>query len=203
MEVLPTPASPTKTGLFLDRLPRIRIVRSSWTSRPTSGSRFPSSAAFVRSSAKRKVSVRRSSGSSSLGVAASSAAAVTGTDGEACSSSFAKTFFRVSSALSHRSMCPINFVPRLSSCAIKAFRTCSELTIAQSSIFATCRASSKTFVASCVSGISTFLPPVPVPTMSWSFPRASCKEMPTASKALHPFSLPSARIPTTSISVPT
>mmetsp|Transcript_21977 Transcript_21977/g.58826 ORF Transcript_21977/g.58826 Transcript_21977/m.58826 type:complete len:274 (+) Transcript_21977:1857-2678(+) len=49
MDVLPTPASPTSTGLFLERRPRMRMVRLSSSSRPMSGSILPSRAASVRS----------------------------------------------------------------------------------------------------------------------------------------------------------
>ena len=47
--VLPTPVSPTKTGLFLVRRQRIRITRVISESRPITGSRCPSRAKFVKS----------------------------------------------------------------------------------------------------------------------------------------------------------
>src|SRR5277367_6044743 len=49
MAVLPTPGSPMSTGLFFVRRQRIWIARSSSRSRPTSGSSWPSIAAWVRS----------------------------------------------------------------------------------------------------------------------------------------------------------
>ena len=47
--VLPTPGSPTKTGLFFRRRQRICTVRSSSASRPTSGSIRPARASSLRS----------------------------------------------------------------------------------------------------------------------------------------------------------
>ena len=47
--VLPTPASPTSTGLFLCRRPRICRARSTSVPRPISGSKAPSAARAVRS----------------------------------------------------------------------------------------------------------------------------------------------------------
>ena len=49
MAVLPTPASPIRTGLFLVRRERIRITRRISTSRPITGSSFPSRANLVKS----------------------------------------------------------------------------------------------------------------------------------------------------------
>src|SRR3954469_5332784 len=46
--VLPTPGSPTSTGLFLVRRERICMIRSISTSRPTTGSSLPSEASLVR-----------------------------------------------------------------------------------------------------------------------------------------------------------
>ncbi len=46
--VLPTPASPTKSGLFLRRRQSTRMVRSSSSSRPISGSMLPSAARSSR-----------------------------------------------------------------------------------------------------------------------------------------------------------
>ena len=48
MAVLPTPASPTKSGLFLRRRHRIWMVRSTSNSRPMSGSILPSLAIWLR-----------------------------------------------------------------------------------------------------------------------------------------------------------
>mmetsp|Transcript_47391 Transcript_47391/g.90491 ORF Transcript_47391/g.90491 Transcript_47391/m.90491 type:complete len:415 (+) Transcript_47391:1365-2609(+) len=47
--VLPTPGSPMRMGLFFVRRPRIWVTRSISLERPTTGSRRPSSACFVRS----------------------------------------------------------------------------------------------------------------------------------------------------------
>ena len=47
--VFPTPGSPIRTGLFLVRRHRIRITRRISSSRPITGSIFPSSACFTRS----------------------------------------------------------------------------------------------------------------------------------------------------------
>ena len=58
MAVLPTPGSPTKTGLFFERRPRMRIVLSSCCSRPIIGSRVPARARSVRSSPYFRVSSR-------------------------------------------------------------------------------------------------------------------------------------------------
>ena len=52
MAVLPTPASPRRTGLFLVRRPRICIVRSISFSRPMTGSSLPWRASSVRSRPK-------------------------------------------------------------------------------------------------------------------------------------------------------
>jgi hypothetical protein len=49
MAVLPTPASPISTGLFLVRRDRIWITRRISLSRPMTGSSLPSRAAWVRS----------------------------------------------------------------------------------------------------------------------------------------------------------
>ncbi len=49
--VLPTPGSPMSTGLFLVRLDRICMQRRISSSRPITGSSFPSRAAAVRSRA--------------------------------------------------------------------------------------------------------------------------------------------------------
>ena len=49
MAVLPTPGSPINTGLFFVRRQRIRITRRISSSRPITGSIFPSSACFTRS----------------------------------------------------------------------------------------------------------------------------------------------------------
>ena len=49
MADLPTPGSPMSIGLFFLRRPRISITRAISMSRPTTGSSFPSRAAFVRS----------------------------------------------------------------------------------------------------------------------------------------------------------
>src|SRR3977135_2740806 len=46
--VLPTPGSPTSTGLFLVRRERICMIRSISVSRPTTGSSLPSEASLVR-----------------------------------------------------------------------------------------------------------------------------------------------------------
>ena len=46
--VLPTPGSPTSTGLFFVRRERICMIRSISVSRPTHGSSLPSAASFVR-----------------------------------------------------------------------------------------------------------------------------------------------------------
>src|SRR5215208_2492465 len=46
--VLPTPGSPTSTGLFLVRRERICMIRSISVSRPTTGSSLPSAASLVR-----------------------------------------------------------------------------------------------------------------------------------------------------------
>ena len=46
--VLPTPGSPTSTGLFLVRLERICMTRSDSRPRPTTGSRAFSRASWVR-----------------------------------------------------------------------------------------------------------------------------------------------------------
>ena len=51
MAVLPTPASPSSSGLFLVRRHRIWITRSTSSSRPISGSNSPSAASWVRSRA--------------------------------------------------------------------------------------------------------------------------------------------------------
>ena len=48
MAVLPTPASPTNSGLFLRRRHRIWMVRSTSYSRPISGSILPSLASWFR-----------------------------------------------------------------------------------------------------------------------------------------------------------
>ena len=48
MAVLPTPGSPTSSGLLVRRLPRMSMVSSTSRSRPTSGSSFPSAASSVR-----------------------------------------------------------------------------------------------------------------------------------------------------------
>ena len=50
--VLPTPASPTNSGLFLRRRQRIWIVRSTSARRPMRGSVRPSSACWLRLTAK-------------------------------------------------------------------------------------------------------------------------------------------------------
>ena len=50
--VFPTPGSPTKTGLFLRLRQRTCIVRSISSSRPISGSSFPSPAILTRSIVK-------------------------------------------------------------------------------------------------------------------------------------------------------
>ena len=52
MAVLPTPASPSSTGLFLVRRPRICMVRSISFSRPMTGSSLPCRASSVRSRPK-------------------------------------------------------------------------------------------------------------------------------------------------------
>ena len=52
MAVLPTPASPSSTGLFLVRRERIWITRSISFSRPMTGSSLPSRASSVRSRPK-------------------------------------------------------------------------------------------------------------------------------------------------------
>jgi hypothetical protein len=52
MAVLPTPASPSSTGLFLVRRERIWITRSISLSRPMTGSSLPSRASSVRSRPK-------------------------------------------------------------------------------------------------------------------------------------------------------
>ena len=49
MAVFPTPGSPIRTGLFLLRLLRISMVRRISSSRPITGSNFPSLAAAVKS----------------------------------------------------------------------------------------------------------------------------------------------------------
>ena len=49
--VLPTPGSPMRTGLFLVRRDRIWMARRISSSRPMTGSSFPSRAAAVRSRA--------------------------------------------------------------------------------------------------------------------------------------------------------
>ena len=49
MAVLPTPGSPTRSGLFLRRRHRTWIARSTSESRPTSGSILPSAARWTRS----------------------------------------------------------------------------------------------------------------------------------------------------------
>ena len=49
MAVLPTPGSPISTGLFFVRRHRMRITRRISSSRPITGSIFPSSACFTRS----------------------------------------------------------------------------------------------------------------------------------------------------------
>ena len=49
MAVLPTPGSPTRTGLFLVRRERIWITRRISSSRPMTGSSFPARASSVRS----------------------------------------------------------------------------------------------------------------------------------------------------------
>ena len=49
MAVLPTPASPISTGLFLVRRERICITRRISLSRPMTGSSLPSRACWVRS----------------------------------------------------------------------------------------------------------------------------------------------------------
>src|SRR5215208_6990764 len=46
--VLPTPGSPTSTGLFFVRRERICMIRSISVSRPTTGSSLPSDASLVR-----------------------------------------------------------------------------------------------------------------------------------------------------------
>ncbi len=46
--VLPTPGSPTSTGLFLVRRERICMIRSISISRPITGSSFDSAASLVR-----------------------------------------------------------------------------------------------------------------------------------------------------------
>ena len=48
MAVLPTPASPTYSGLFLRRRHRISMVRSTSSVRPISGSILPSCASWLR-----------------------------------------------------------------------------------------------------------------------------------------------------------
>ncbi len=48
--VLPTPGSPTNTGLFFDRRPSTSMACSISASRPTTGSNFPARANSVRSS---------------------------------------------------------------------------------------------------------------------------------------------------------
>ena len=52
MAVLPTPGSPKRIGLFLDRRARIWIVRSTSSSRPITGSTFASRAFCVKSTQK-------------------------------------------------------------------------------------------------------------------------------------------------------
>jgi hypothetical protein len=47
--VLPTPGSPTSTGLFLLRRARIAMTRSISSSRPMTGSSSPARAAAVKS----------------------------------------------------------------------------------------------------------------------------------------------------------
>ena len=49
MALFPTPGSPINTGLFFLRRQRISVTRCISRSRPTTGSSFPSEAAFVRS----------------------------------------------------------------------------------------------------------------------------------------------------------
>ena len=49
MAVFPTPGSPMRTGLFLVRLRRIWMTRRISSSRPITGSSFPSAASLVRS----------------------------------------------------------------------------------------------------------------------------------------------------------
>ena len=65
--VLPTPASPTSTGLFLWRRPRICRARATSGPRPISGSKAPAAARAVRSAVNRssicrEVPLRASSG---------------------------------------------------------------------------------------------------------------------------------------------
>ena len=53
----PTPGSPISIGLFFLRRPRISMTRAISVSLPTTGSSFPSAAAFVRSKPKSSITL--------------------------------------------------------------------------------------------------------------------------------------------------
>mmetsp|Transcript_21130 Transcript_21130/g.55920 ORF Transcript_21130/g.55920 Transcript_21130/m.55920 type:complete len:228 (+) Transcript_21130:386-1069(+) len=207
--VLPTPGSPTKTGLFFERLPRMRIVLSNCCSRPIIGSRVPSRARLVRSSPYFRVSVRTNSLSSTLGPVARAAtdcgeSPPTAACGRpSCFAIAGPARARTSSGLSQLSRNPRSFVPALCLILITACRRCAVVTVEALSARAYSDAVPMTFLPSAVKGISIDLSPGPRPTICSSAARALSKVMPISSKARAPLSEPSARIPTTSISVPT
>mmetsp|Transcript_39450 Transcript_39450/g.125406 ORF Transcript_39450/g.125406 Transcript_39450/m.125406 type:complete len:329 (+) Transcript_39450:1991-2977(+) len=213
MEVLPTPASPTSTGLFFERRPRMRTVRSSCCWRPTSGSNFPSTAAFVRSSAYFNVSVSFNLSALLATPAAMLLAllAVCGGRSLVAASSTSACPFEIRGSMRCRSAsgvvqprrCPRSFAPGSSSFMMIACSRWAVVTSTLSSLLAQRTASSRICFAPWVKGISAAWPPAPRPTSSWSAARALCSSTPKPCKAEAPTSLPSAKTPTTSISVPT
>mmetsp|Transcript_79911 Transcript_79911/g.205539 ORF Transcript_79911/g.205539 Transcript_79911/m.205539 type:complete len:268 (+) Transcript_79911:869-1672(+) len=156
IEVLPTPGSPTKTGLFLERRPRMRTVLSSCISRPIRGSSFPSRANCVRSSAYLRVSMRFSSACRDE-LAAPAAMdscwawlSATASPSPNCRARIGSTFARSSSGVSHLSSIPRSFVPSSSSCFTMACRMCVVVTAVEPSDLALVAAASSTCLAPCV-----------------------------------------------------
>mmetsp|Transcript_3985 Transcript_3985/g.11660 ORF Transcript_3985/g.11660 Transcript_3985/m.11660 type:complete len:472 (-) Transcript_3985:10-1425(-) len=210
MEVLPTPASPTSTGLFLERRPRMRTVRFSSSARPTKGSSRPSRASCVRSCPNFRVCVRSTSSTAAPFPAAAAWLAAP------CWAVVVAARLRVSSLISASKICSTTFssdstpmtfwmslLPFPSFCLSIACSRCAVPTVELPWSLAHSIESSSTCFAPVVKGISSAFPPEPRPTMASNAALASGRRTLNCAKARQPTSVPSETMPTTSISVPT
>mmetsp|Transcript_58062 Transcript_58062/g.165287 ORF Transcript_58062/g.165287 Transcript_58062/m.165287 type:complete len:204 (-) Transcript_58062:258-869(-) len=194
MDVFPTPGSPTSTGLFFERRPRMRTVRLSSSSRPMSGSILPSRAIWVRSLLYFSVCVRSTSctGAAAAGAElllqrpAGAAAPPLAVAPPALSSrsSAPSSFARVASAPSQLSRRHSSFDPASdSSWARMARSRCEVPTDELPCERAHSMEFSSTLLAALVNGISSALPPLPLPTTSSSIARASWVRTPRLASA--------------------
>mmetsp|Transcript_48802 Transcript_48802/g.147975 ORF Transcript_48802/g.147975 Transcript_48802/m.147975 type:complete len:215 (+) Transcript_48802:2114-2758(+) len=189
MDVLPTPASPTSTGLFLERRPRIRTVRFSSSPRPMSGSSLPSRAACVRSWPYFRVWERSTSSAAPLARWPPCAPACGWPLPSATRSAFSSraraccTCSRAASRLPQSRSRSRSLVPLPSSWRTMACSRCEVLTDELFCSRAQSMQSSSTRFAPEVKGISRALPPAPRPTTSSRAARSSAASASRASRS--------------------